>query len=265
MKLMDDFLIVIPVAIDNEKRKRNLEYVKQYYKDYNLCIVSVESSDYFHKAKICNDVYKRHKDKIIFMCDVDCLVPLENLNAAYDKLKQQPKTIVYPFKEVRYIDPIEFHSLFDEYSRYEIIKIVNGFSKDFTLLQLMNYILEANDCKINLDYNFYDNGYIGPLGFGFIFSCAEYYTIGLDNEYMLDYNFEDLERFERARNMGFDILHLDTIAYHMDHSNSKDWGAKVRQNKSFIKQNAFEFLKIINLNKKELKDYIEKWPWITRS
>lgn len=258
---MDDFVIVIPVAIDNTKRRRNLEFVKNYYQNFNTIFTNSKNIDYFHKSKICNDVYKLHKDKIIFMCDVDCIIPLQNLKIAYDIIKNNPKTLVYPFDEIRYIDPTEYHSLFEDYNNYKIIKIINGFKKEFTLQNLIDYILDEKKLSNQLHYNFFENNYKKPLGYGFVFSCNEYYSIGLDNEYILDYNFEDLERFERARKMKFNIVHLNSIAYHLDHSEGKI-GAKNRKNKKFISQNAYEYYKIVNLNKEELEAYIETWQWI---
>jgi hypothetical protein len=259
---MENLIILIPVAIDNEKRQRNLDFVKKYYKNYNVSILQQDCSSYFHKAKLCNDAYKKNKDKVIFMCDVDCIVSHDNIKRGYELILNNDNTLVYPFDKVDYIDPKEYHSSIDDYSNYPVYKTIENFPKKLTLQKMLNYIVSCSSTVTNLDYNFTDNGYLKPIGFGFMIKFSAYNRVGLDNQHMLDYNFEDLERYERCKKMNFNIEHIAGTAYHMDHDNGIDWGAKVRSNKNFIKQNVFEYLKIINLNKTELESYIKTWPWI---
>ena len=111
--------------------------------------------------------------------------------------------------------------------------------------------------------NFKKMNYPSPLGFCYMFNFEGYNEAGLDNEYLLDFNFDDLERYHRLRTLGFNIKRLPERIYHMDHSNNKV-GARVRTT-DYIVQNVFEYLKIVNLNKKELQLYVETWPWTLKN
>jgi len=260
---MDDFICVTVVAIDNEKRQRNYDFLKRYYKDNNIphTFIKSESSDYLHLQKIYNDFYKKSAHKIIVKYDVDCIIDVNNLKLGVDTLKKHPKSFVYPFDQVVYIDPDRYESNYDSYEKEEVLRNIKGWPEGLTLKNLTSYIVGERNFKGLDTINFKEMDYASPLGYSYMFNFDTYNIAGLDNEYLLDFNFDDLERYHRLRTLDYNIVHLPGKAFHMDHSNG-EIGAKHRNNKQFIVQNAYEYFKIINLDKQELEAYIKTWPWI---
>lgn len=260
---MHDFVCVTVVAIDNEKRQRNYDFLKRYYKDNNIphTFIKLQNSDYLHLQKIYNDFYKANSDKIIVKYDVDCIIDANNLKLGVEILKKHPKSFVYPFDQVVYVDPVNYKSNYADYETDKVIRNIQGWPKSLTLENLTSYIVGNRNFKGLDTINFNEMEYASPLGYSYMFNFDTYNSAGLDNEYLLDFNFDDLERYHRIRKLEYNIVHLPGKAFHMDHSNG-DVGAKHRDNKNYIVQNVYEYFKIINLNKKELEDYIKTWPWI---
>lgn len=264
-----DLKVLIPYAIDNPKRARNLNYVCKYFKDNGINPIVLEHPrhDNFPKSKICNDAYKEIGGGIIYMCDVDCIVDMKVLREGYRLLKNNPRTIVYPFTRVLNIDPKQYHSSIDGYHREDVIIEFKNMNPDCNLDFFRSLVLPNRHYKTDLsNINMHDLGMNHHMGYGFMFDYNAYKKIGLDNEYFLDFNFEDLERFVRAKTLGYDTKWLIGTLFHMDHKVYTDNGQSgleyLKENqRQYITQNIFEFLKVVNMNKEELKAYIKTWPW----
>tara|TARA_Y100001980_G_C14551318_1_gene334525 strand:- start:2325 stop:3143 length:819 start_codon:yes stop_codon:yes gene_type:complete len=272
--MRDDLIIATVVAIDSERRQRNYDFLKRYYVDNNLPHVFLEYSDssYLHLQKIYNDFYKSNKEKILFKHDVDCILNVESIKKGYDLCRADKNNFVYPYDHVSFIDPMEYKSNFDEYQQVESfnrkndgLEVEASYWPDWLTLEMMaNSIMgEQRHLPALSHTNFKDMNYQSPLGYCYMFNFEGYNRGGLDNEYLLDFNFDDLERYHRLRTLGYNIIQLPGKIYHMDHSFNKN-GTRVRT-KDYMIQNIFEYLKIVNLNKKELQFYIETWPWTLKN
>ena len=109
--MKDDLLIATVVAIDNEQRQRNYDFLKRYYNDNNLPHVFLEYSDssYLHLQKIYNDFYKSNKDKILLKHDVDCILNVEIIKKGYELCRKDKYAFVYPYNDVSFIDPQKYN------------------------------------------------------------------------------------------------------------------------------------------------------------
>lgn len=263
---MKELQIVTPVYIDNEKRKRNYNFHNQYYSanGYDVDYFIVDSFDRFHKTKICNDLYKKYPDKIIFMCDLDIIVSPSAIAKIHTAIQQKPKTVGFPFKNIVYIDPEDYSSDYETYNHIPHFKIQRGWEDTprVTLQDLVKY--SSTDIDLDLsNLNFYNRGYRPLTGFGVMFDFEEYRKIGLDNEYILNYQYDDLERYDRCLKFGFDVAVSDIDGYHMDHiGDGASLSIKFHNNRSStLKQNTLEYLKVMLMNKQELEHYISTWKW----
>jgi len=259
-----NFKVLIPVAIDNPKRARNLDYCTRYFRDNGIepIVIEHERHEYFPKSKICNDAYKIHKG-IIYMCDVDCIIDINLLTKGYKIVKNNPKSMIYPFQRIKNIDPQQYYPNHTDYNNEKVIIEFLNNKPDLNLAFFQQLIFPNREpYKTDIsNINLPELGMIHHMGYGFMFDYNAYKSIGLDNEYFLDYNFEDMERFVRMKKLGFNIQWLPGTLFHMDHSNDGQVGAVVRDTKQFITHNIFEFLKVINMNEEELKAYIDTWHW----
>lgn len=263
---MKDLQIVTPVHIDNEKRKRNYNFHTQFYRDngYNVDYFIVDDFNEFHKTKICNDLYKKYPDKIVYMCDLDLITSPKAIDEIHNTIQQNPKTIGFPFKNVTYIDPKNYNSDFETYHYIPHLKTQRAWKDypDMTLQDLVDYSSINIDIDLS-NLNFFNRGYRPLTGFGIMFDFEEYRKIGLDNEYILSYQYDDLERYDRCLKFGFDVAVSDLNGYHMDHiGDGTSLSIKFHNNRSFtLKQNTLEYLKVMMMTRQELEHYIKTWKW----
>lgn len=263
---MKDLQIVTPVYIDNEKRKRNYDFHNQFYKDnvYDVDYFIVNDWNKFHKTKICNDLYKKYPDKIIYMCDLDLITNPAAITEIHRAIQQNPKTIGFPFKNVTYIDPKVYNSNFESYNHILHLKTQKAWedSPTTTLQDLVDYSLTDIDLDLS-NLCFYDRGYRPLTAFGVMFDFEEYRNIGLVNEYILNYQYDDLERYDRCLKFNFNVAVSDLNSYHMNHlEEGASLSIRFHNNRSCtLKQNTLEYLKVMMMTKEELEHYINTWKW----
>ena len=201
------------------------------------------------------------------MCDVDCIVDVDLIREGYRILKDNPKTIVYPFTKVINIDPKQYYPNHIDYNNEDVIVEFENMKPECNLDFFRSIVLPDRNYKTDLTHiNMHDLGMHYHMGYGYMFDYNAYKKIGLDNEYFLNFNFEDMERFVRAKKLGYKMRWLNGRLFHMDHKMHPETGQSgleyLKENqKQHITHNIFELLKVINMNKEELKAYIKTWPW----
>jgi len=88
-----------------------------------------------------------------------------------------------------------------------------------------------------------------------------FFRCGMENEYFIDWGFEDNERLTRAKKLGLAIKKLPMYKlYHLNHSRSNNHEDPIMA--EYRENNRKELKRIVNMERKELIEYVKTWPWI---
>jgi predicted glycosyltransferase involved in capsule biosynthesis len=245
--------VAMPVRIDSEERKANIESVIQYICKMDCKIVLLEAdktqllkstgwnslveykfvfddNPVFHRTHYINTILNNIDSEIVVVWDSDILVRLGQITEAV-KLIKQGYTIVYPY---------------------------NG-----------EYVMLPEKESIAIRHNF-DEEYLGSKKFPPIFKrpfCGgiflvqrqHYLLCGGENESYTGWGPEDAERLRRIRILGHKVAWINKgQAYHLYHPRGK--------NSNFFTDNDAirmreELVKICSMNKDELTSYITGAIW----
>lgn len=85
----------------------------------------------------------------------------------------------------------------------------------------------------------------------------DYISCGMENENLAGaWCHDDVERYERVNKLGYKVRRvLDGVCYHIQHPVS---------DASKSNPSDTEYMKIKNMRKSELQEYIKTWPWLQR-
>lgn len=253
---LKDITFTIPVCFDHEDREQNLllsiEHLKNWF-DTNI-MVGEQGGQYFqnkivsdgytywnteympefHRTRMLNDMANAVTTLYIANWDADIFIPpLQILNAVY-LLRRGKVDVIYPYDG-------RFARV--ERKWYKILKkdLDTGVFKDQVFMGT-----REEDAK--------------SVGGAIFFNKESFVYGGMENEYMISYGPEDVERFERFNRLGYSVGRIRGILYHLDHyvgPNSSD------ANTHFINNNAL-LTKEEKMTDEELLEYVDSWPWVKK-
>jgi len=88
-----------------------------------------------------------------------------------------------------------------------------------------------------------------------------FFRFGMENEYFIDWGFEDNERLSRAKTLGLTVRKLSMYKlYHLNHAKSKNHETPMML--EYQRLNKIELNKIVKMKRKELVEYIKTWDWL---
>lgn len=246
-----DVTFTIPVMMDSADRKGNL--------DLSLCILQSNfhahfiigeqgkeppKFDYtskwcryhwfsgmkeFHRTKMLNDMAVMAETDLIVNWDADIVIPPMQIYLAMEKLRNGVEC-VYPY-DGRFAR-MERHTWFRKVERTLDIGIV-GSAPLF-----MRNVRES-------------------VGGAMMWRKEAFIDFGMENEYMISYAPEDVERWERMHKLGINVQRVDGTLYHIDHFKGKD-SSNINP---FFPANKKELEKMRAMDKDQMRQYIDSWPW----
>jgi len=252
MENFKDVTFIIPVRFDSEDRRRNFKICIDYLlNNFDTNIIVLESdkvsneefvksvsshikyvfefnkNKLFHRTRLLNEMTKIANTNIIVNYDVDVIFPLNQYIEARQKIIDGAD-MVFPYEGKFYDIPATF---FD--------RIKNNKLEDINL----------NKCTL-----FNPNSVGGAI----FFNKTRYHSIGLENENFVSWGHEDWERVMRIKIMGHRMERTGGVLYHLTHSRTSNSSDK----NPYYKFNGEEYQKIRRMNKEQLQEHINKWPWI---
>lgn len=259
MDITKNLTIVIPIRIDSEERKRNLDTVlhslleltstyiiileadkiqKYFYSKVTERVkyVFIEDNNLiFHRTRYLNQLIKMSKTNIVGIWDTDVLFDKEQIEkAAYKVLNGV--TLCYPYDgRFIFIDAEESIKI-----RTEVLSFLGNKTKE-------DY------------YSFLGRPSVGGA---FIVNKQRYLQAGGENEFFQGWGPEDAERFKRMEILKEPISRISGLMYHLYHPRgvNSTLGFDDRS-----KNNIKEFLKICKMNFFQLKEYISSWGIIAQN
>lgn len=210
---LTDVTFVIPIRIDSNERKKNLEtLINILIRDYHTNIIIIEA-DNFQKVNIQNDSVEYH-----FIFDNQAIFHRTKY------LNQLLNLATTPIVAIWDADAIALpHLVLDAVNKIKLGEYVMSFPYDGrfydmspavtqTFQKTLNYnLLEKNISMMHLMHGYYS------VGGAFIVDKSRYIKIGGENENFLGWGPEDAERVKRIEINGLSIYRSVGPLFHLSH------------------------------------------------
>ena len=247
--------IVIPLRIDSEERRANLDTALGYLCRYpeikiilleadneplyksrmnhpNVSYIFIEDKDpIFYRTRYINRMLHEVRTPVAGIWDSDVIVPVEQIAEAVNRCVAD-YTLCYPF-DGRF------------YAAHKCLSRLYKYTGNMD-------ILVQNQSLHWLMHGWYS------VGGAFAVNTEKYLSAGGENENMYGWGPEDTERRERICNLGLKIGRVAGCLYHLSHPRgiNSDFASYER-----AIANRGEYMKICRMNRNELEKYITTWNW----
>lgn len=207
--------------------KKHFNFMQQW------CEYKVFENNNFHRTKMLNDMAKEAKTPIVINWDADVNIPDLQIILAAEKIRQNQSDMVYPYD--------------GRFSRVPRNKWFSILEKELDLGIFKNETFKGTN-RENEQMS---------VGGAVMWNREKFIESGLENEHMVSYAPEDVERFERAQKLGYRVERIFGKLYHIDH-----WcGTNSSTKHKHYKNSQIELEKIRKMTSLELREYVDKWKW----
>lgn len=242
------FTIIIPVRMDNDERRRNLETVLRWIAPLNVPVLLLEAdaqselgfykekfpnleyifvydeNKVFHRTKYINVLLRKAKTEIVAVWDADIIVSYLQIRETVEALSGGNGTIMYPYDGIVRMLPADKSDIFRDDLNLHAVERLS-----------LPPLLGRRSCG----------------GIYFV-NKTRYFSIGGENENYIGWGPEDAERLRRALIMGHRVEWLSTgSAYHLYHATSSSnflTSALTEMRKEFIRE--------CSMDREEMQQYI---------
>lgn len=248
---LSDVTFTIPVMYDHPDRKQNLDLslcmlqqayeakfivMEQggdrfsYMRDYAIYILS--ESKVFHRTNMLNQMAEAADTDIIVNWDADVFIP--------------PMQTIQSVLAIRAGAPVSYP--YD--GRFARL--------DRSMFKTIEKFL---DIGLSAGHPFKGkNGRPMPetsVGGAVLWNKEAFIDAGMENEHMISFGPEDVERHERMKMLGLDIHRAGGCLYHMNHY----VGPNSSKHNPHFNANHAELNKMRKMNAQQMREYIDSWPW----
>ena len=251
---LKDCTFIIPIKIESDDRKRNLQITLNYLqRNFDTNIIVYESdkisrakkyiedisedilymfekneTGIFHRTRMLNEMTEIAKTNIIVNYDIDVIFSPQQLVASKNAISINKMDLCFPYSGA-------FHDVPDIY--FDNVKKDNLEKIDLNKCPLLN---------------------AQSVGGAFFFNKERYKEAGYENENFVSWGYEDNERIVRLQKLNYAMARIEGPCYHLTHSRDQNgWFSN-----PYIKQNESELEKIKGMNALEIMKYVKSWEWI---
>ena len=251
--------IMMIARIDSNSRLRNCETTLRYYSTMfnNVYFYEVDShsripvefkdnfpnvnfifiedgSRIFHRTLYMNHGFRnlQYKHQFIANIDVDVIVPFRQLYKSLNLIVKGRTPMVIPYNG-------KCISLNEDTT----MSIYSSKNSIYQLNPIMGHPMFGSD----------------SFGGAYVINVKWYKRLGWENENIIGWGPEDIERVLRLDILGHQAHQISGYIYHLNHYrgiNSGDFDINIAVNTKR------EFCRVCNMNKAELIEYIKTWHWI---
>lgn len=256
MDITSELTIVIPVRIDCQERKENLDAVlysllrttnasilileadterKYYHREQSnrLDYIFVhDDNPIFHRTHYLNKLLRLSKNNIVGIWDTDVILDAVQIKEAVNAVKMGI-TLCYPYDgRFLFLNIEQSNNV-----RNNVVSFLNDENKESTTSLAMGR---------------------PSAGGAFIVNKQRYLQSGGENENFFGWGPEDAERFKRMEILEEPVGRIQGPLFHLHHPRgiNSTFGHDERD-----KKNVNELINICKMNAKELKQYINSWIW----
>jgi hypothetical protein len=250
----DDLTVTIPVRIDSVERLNNLIACTNALLatttariivgihdpgtikgalDARVEIVPIRDpmSLPFHRTRILNELALLSTTTYLANVDADVVIPIDQWEATLQVLRQGSAGLVLPY-DGRMVNVSWGHHPWLERATYASMPVIN------------RRLLHSHS-----------------VGGCVVWRQADFFAVGMENENLVSWGFDDNDRVSRAATLGIAVHRVDGVLYHLDHPRGPDSSP---DNSSYL-DNASEYRRINSLNADALRAEISQWPWTQKN
>jgi hypothetical protein len=243
-----DLTFTIPVMHDSHDRKKNLDlslcHLQKHIKA-EFMIGECKSSDFsymsawatyrhydhteFHRTKMLNDMANEATTPFIANWDADIFIPPMQIWLTVEKLRNGSQ-MVYPYD--------------GRFARMDRFPWFKNIESTVDIGTVSDNTLSGRAIKES-------------VGGAVCWNKEAFIEYGMENEYMISYAPEDVERYERAHKLGCKIENVGGCLYHMDHFKGPDSSNKcVHFPRSKALLESYR-----KMTADELRKEVDGWSW----
>ena len=231
-------VIIEEVDTDSKFQEHAAPKLQEIVEDLSPITLMYEQSNdpIFHRTRILNDMLMESKTDVVVNYDCDVIFPVMSYLNAYQMILNDGYDLVYPYGQGHYQQKVSVTQ-----------DLVNKFvSERFS----ESTFADHPDSEVSTsDY-----------GWAQFFKRKSYIDGGLENENFISYGYEDNERPERFRKMGYKVGRVDGTIYHMEHARTMNsWFTNPH-----IQNNKDLYEKLSGMNDEELMDYYNTVEYAVR-
>lgn len=244
-----DTTFTIPVFYDHPTRKENFDLcLYLLLSELNTHIIVGEQGGrtfegagqwveymnfdlpHFHRTKMLNDMAKEARTRFVVNWDCDVMIPPIQLYMAVEELRKGAD-MVFPYG-----------GPFARMPRNPYYEMLNG-ARDIGVVRGEAFKgREADHFSV---------------GGAVMFDKDSFVDGGMENEKMISFGPEDVERYERFSRLGYDIRRVNGCLFHLNHF----VGDNSSPRNPLFAANQAELEYIRSLSDAELRGYVERWEW----
>jgi hypothetical protein len=251
---MTDTTLLIPIRIDTEERKKNINITLQYILKHTDCDVIIKENDanqklfleynsrikyifeknessIFHRTRMLNEMLFMVKTPIVGNYDADVLLPIDSYKNAKTLILDNDYDLVYPYG-------------FEQLDQVKIFPNLQDSLKFYNSLNLNDIIINSS------------NRHFCRYGHVQFFKTESYRNGFMENENYVDWGPEDEERGLRFLKLGYKVVWFRGLVFHQEHPQS------IRKNE--YNKNEELHSKIKNMNKQDLINYYSKQEYLKK-
>jgi hypothetical protein len=249
-----DVTFLITVRIDSDSRLENLSILLQYLKKYFKTNIYILESDaerkipeilteecryalaedtqlLLYRTRLNNSLIAEASTDIIAIYDTDIILPISQILQSVEKLRERKADMVYPFDGRCTSVDMVFKTMFSRMLDPELFTFNEG-----------KFVTGTSHC----------------YGGAVFINREKYRKAGMDNEYITSWGPEDVERAKRMKNLEYKVERIPGPLFHLPHMRTENSAyADIDTRVGFME----EYLKVCNMDRAELEDYITSWPW----
>ena len=238
---MKNMTFIIQYIYDHPDRLENLNHVIKHLKEVCPC------------ANIF--IYELGKERTLFN--------IEGIEYKFKKIKEGALWHrTKDFNDIIKIVNTPYIALFDCDVFFDFDSYYDAMEK---LREHYSVVYPYNGTFTTIDRSYLKDGIIKELGtwnfemFGgaVFFNRQDYINAGMENENLITYGIDDFERYDRLRILEYKIGRTNGVCYHLMHWR-KD---HVMDENNRYKENEAEWIKIREMNKDQLIEYVNTWQW----
>ena len=258
MQELEYITFIIPLRVDSEERRTNLDAVLNYfckYKEVKIMVLEADTelryqpriehpgftcqfvedhNPIFYRTRYLNRMLREVRTPVAGIWDSDAIVRMEQVAEAV-KHCMTGSVLCYPYDGRYYYVSPYFSRLYKETGDFDV--------------------LVKNESLYGLPAGFY------AVGGAFTIQVEKYLSAGGENENFYGWGPEDTERRERITTLSLPVSRTSGCLYHLCHP--RGFNSEYANEERAV-ANLREYLKICRMNRKELEDYILTWPWMNK-
>lgn len=212
------------IIVGEQGKEKKFEYSNKWVKYHYF-----EGMEKFHRTKMLNDMAVMAETELIVNYDTDVIIPPLQLWLAADRLRSGVDC-VYPY-DGRFAR-MERQQWFKKVESQLDIGCVGKFPLD----------------KRNIRES---------VGGAVMWRKESFIDFGMENENMISYAPEDVERWERMHTLGINVQRINGTLFHMNHFK----GIDSHNGNPLFPANKAELAKMRAMSKDQMRAYVDTWPW----